>query len=65
MAQATHTPTDFTVESAAAELGVHPRTIRRWIERGQLRAYRVGPRLLRIDAEALDAVKSSATGGER
>lgn len=44
----------LTVKQAAERRGVHPRTIRSWIERGHLRAERVGPRLVRINAEDLD-----------
>lgn len=36
---------------AAASCGVYPITIRRWISAGRLPAYRVGPRLLRVDAD--------------
>lgn len=43
--------------SAAAEYAdVHPRTIRRYIAAGRLRAYRVGPRLLKVDLADLDAL---------
>lgn len=48
---------------AAERCGVHYRTIRRWIASGQLRAVRVGPRLLKIDAAQLDAIMFPVGGG--
>jgi excisionase family DNA binding protein len=43
-----------TKEEAAQHVGVHPRTIVRWVEEGRLRAYRAGPRLLRFNLNDLD-----------
>ena len=41
----------------AAEIAdVHPITIRRWGEEGRLPLYRVGPRLLKVDLDELDAL---------
>lgn len=48
---------------AADRCGVHYRTIRRWIAAGQLRAVRVGPRLLKVDAAQLDAMMRPLGGG--
>jgi excisionase family DNA binding protein len=47
-------PKVYTIEEAAAILKVHPRTINRLLERGELRGFRVG-RVWRISREALDA----------
>lgn len=35
----------------AAELagGVHPRTVRRWVENGLLEGFRTGPRLIKVE----------------
>jgi excisionase family DNA binding protein len=41
------------VKQAAAELGIHPITCRRYIATGQLRAVRLGGRV-RVPREALD-----------
>lgn len=41
-------PDLMTMADAAASLGVHRNTLRRWIASGQLPAYRVGPRLVRL-----------------
>jgi excisionase family DNA binding protein len=43
------------VPEAAQRCGVHYRTIRRWIADGRLNAVRVGPRLLKVDADELAA----------
>ncbi len=36
------TETVYTTTQAAQQLGVHPRTVERWIAAGKLRAFRVG-----------------------
>jgi excisionase family DNA binding protein len=46
------TPTLLTVDEAAKQVGVHPRTIRRRIAAGELPVMRVG-RCVRIDAAVL------------
>jgi excisionase family DNA binding protein len=45
-----------TVPDAAAYATVSVQTLRRWIKAGLLRAYRVGPRQVRIDLDDLDAL---------
>lgn len=42
------------LDAAAQQYGVSPRTVREWIKRGQLPAYRVG-RLLMVRRDDLDA----------
>ena len=44
------------VKASAQRLAVSPQTIRRMISRGDLTAYRVGPKLLRLDADELDRI---------
>ena len=41
----------LTIETAADMLAVHPRTIRRYVAAGDLPAYRIGPRQLRVKRE--------------
>lgn len=41
------------------------RTIRRMIDRGELTAYRVGPKLLRIDIREADRVFTATAADER
>ena len=43
-----------TLQSAADRLAVDTRTVRRWIVAGRLKAYRTGPKLLRVDIEEVD-----------
>lgn len=47
---------DLTIRDAAERKQVTTRTIRRWIASGVLPAYRVGPTLIRIKPDDLDAV---------
>jgi excisionase family DNA binding protein len=50
----------YTVAQAAQELRVHRTTILRWIDAGRLRAYRVGPKAVRILERDLEAVVTPA-----
>lgn len=45
-----------TLKESAAYLGVTERTIRNFIARGDLPAYRIGNRALRIDRTDLDTI---------
>lgn len=45
-----------SMPEAAEYAGVHHLTIRRWIAKGVLTGYRVGPRLIRVDLDELDAI---------
>ncbi len=45
-----------SLAEAAHRTQVSTRTLRRWIAQGRLEAYRAGPRLLRVDPAAVDAV---------
>jgi excisionase family DNA binding protein len=45
-----------TVNVAAEYVGVHPKTLRKWISTGRLHAYRAGPKLIRIDLDEIDAM---------
>ncbi|MFI7191552.1 helix-turn-helix domain-containing protein [Nocardia nova] len=42
----------------AADLagGVHPRTVRRWVEGGLLEGFQVGPRLIKVDRDQVLAL---------
>jgi excisionase family DNA binding protein len=44
----------LTVQQSAKVLGCSEATIRNWIREGRLRAYRVGPKFLRIKANDLE-----------
>lgn len=43
------------IRAAAAKYGIHTNTIRRRIADGTIRAYRFGPRVVRVDLDELDA----------
>lgn len=46
----------MSLRDAAALAQVDTKTIRRWIDGGHLRGYRMGPRLLRVERSELLAV---------
>lgn len=45
-----------TVEEAAAYVRCAPRTIRRYVSSGAIAGFRVGPRMLRVDLNEVDAM---------
>lgn len=47
----------LTIAEVADLTGTSQPTVRRWIARGQLRAYRYGPRNIRIDPADLRAMR--------
>ena len=49
-----------TVAMAAERLSVDPKTVRRMVQRGELRAIRVGNKSLRILSSDVDALLASA-----
>lgn len=46
-------PEKPTIAQAADYANVDPKTIRRWIAQGRIKAHRFGPRLIRVDRESL------------
>lgn len=40
-----------SIAQIAEEFGVNPKTVRRWIAENRISAQRVGPRLIRLDAD--------------
>lgn len=53
--------TYLTVSQAATRLAVHPSTIRRWIDRGRLPAYRIGERRIGVKPSDLARLVSRRT----
>jgi excisionase family DNA binding protein len=51
------------LQQAAEYCDVSYRTVRRWIANGDLNAVRVGPRLLKVDADELAAFLQPTGGG--
>ena len=57
-------PLGASVQEAAHHYTVSQRTVRRWIADGRLTAVRVGPRLIRVRLDDLDAmVRPIPVGG--
>jgi excisionase family DNA binding protein len=46
----------LTLQEAAEQLRCSTKTVRRYVACGRLTAYRVGPTMLRVSAEQLDAM---------
>jgi excisionase family DNA binding protein len=44
-----------SIAAAADHYGVSRQTLRRWISRRKITAYRVEPRLIRVDLEEIEA----------
>jgi excisionase family DNA binding protein len=42
-------PQLISIEEAADRLGIHTATVRRMIKRGELKAYRLGHRIIRVE----------------
>jgi excisionase family DNA binding protein len=59
----TNTPRLASISVAADEANVCPRTVRRWISTGRLKAYQVGPKLIKVDLNDLDAMLQPIGGG--
>jgi excisionase family DNA binding protein len=55
----------ISLAAAADYADVHPRTVRRWIASGVLTGYRAGPRMIKVDADELDAmIRAIPTAGD-
>lgn len=52
-----------SLQEAARYAGVSTMTIRRFIESGELVAYKIGPRLVKLDLRAVDALFVPQTAG--
>ncbi|BBY82010.1 helix-turn-helix domain-containing protein [Mycolicibacterium pulveris] len=55
----------ITITQAAEMLAVDPRTIRRWIAQGRLKARRIGPKLIRVELASVEAMGQPVGGGSR
>lgn len=54
-------PDLLTIAQTAQYLGVNPATIRRLIASGRLKAYRYGPRIIRIDQADVHKLRRPVT----
>jgi excisionase family DNA binding protein len=57
-------PSWLSIKQSAELVKCHPNTIRNLITRGQLKAYRVGRNIIRIDQADLEALFTPYRGGE-
>jgi excisionase family DNA binding protein len=48
-------PKTVSIAAAAEHYGVSRQTVRRWIAGGKITAYRVEPRLIRVDLDEIEA----------
>lgn len=53
----------YSVEEAAAIIGIHPVTLRKWLPLGKVRGVKVG-RVWRIPESALEEIAKSGTQNE-
>jgi len=53
----------ITMQEAAETYGVSVKTIRRYIATGRLTAERIGPRLIRLDADQVHKQLAEPVGG--
>lgn len=61
----THPRRLVKISQAADYLMVNPATVRRWIARGDISAYRLGSQFLRIDLDELDQRLRKPAGDHR
>lgn len=52
-----------SIPAAAESADVSTKTIRRWIAQGRIGGYRVGPRLIKVDLNELEASFQPVGGG--
>jgi len=57
-------PSYASIQEAAGHLHVNPRTIRRMIARGELTGFRLGPRVIRVDLNELQAIMRPIPSGK-
>ena len=55
----------LTIEEAAGRLRCSKPTIRRYVSQGRLTAYRVGPRMIRLDGDQVDRLARPITPREK
>lgn len=58
-------PELMTLTEVADRFGVHYRTVRRWVSEGRINAVRIGPKLLKVDANNVAALMKPVGGGAK
>ncbi|RAU99478.1 DNA-binding protein [Mycolicibacter senuensis] len=56
-------PRLMSIAAAAEAADVNPRTVRRWLAKGLIAGYRVGPRLIKVDMTELERIMEPIGGG--
>jgi excisionase family DNA binding protein len=59
-----HDPEYLSIQGAAKRIKVNPNTIRNLIKSGDLKAVRIGSKIIRIKSTDLEALFTSVEGGE-
>lgn len=54
----------ISLQAAHVQFGLSERTIRRYVDQGLLPAYRLGPRLLRVDTADLEQLLRPVVGAQ-
>lgn len=54
-----------SINEAAEYVAAHHQTIRRWIAEGRITGYRMGPRMIRVDLDELDALMRPLAAAKR
>ena len=49
----------LTIREVARELRVHPRTVKRWIKAGNLRAVKLSAGIIRVDSEEVARLRTT------
>ncbi|WP_168627354.1 helix-turn-helix domain-containing protein [Cryobacterium sp. BB307] len=57
----TPTPEWLTLRDTAERLSISEKSVRRWIADGRLKAVRIGPRMIRVDAASIAALGQPLT----
>ena len=55
----------ISIPEAAKHYSVCTKTLRRYISDGRITAYRIGPRMLRVDLDEVDAALLAPIGGAK
>lgn len=55
----------LTISQAAAELGVHPNTLRAWVDKGLVPATKLPSGYRRFTPEQIESIKRGMLGGKR
>ena len=52
----------LSIPEAAARLGVHPNSVRRWYKSGRLMGWRIGPKVIRFRLDDIEKFIAQGAG---